>query len=211
MVEIKIMQHNVRSLMKNMNELYATILHYGIEIIALQETWLNSKNFFPSLSGYVIAEKRRKSQGGGVAILYKQNLKVTPLKFNNEITLSKIELVGIRLKLAKSHVDILSVYVPPNSSKEDFNYLNTIDWDNTIAMGDFNALTKRWSPGNPNERGKWLLNMVSDNYLTICGNQNTSTLIHKTARSSPDLLLIGQKIMISKLIWKTLDNGQICF
>ena len=59
-MKIRILQHNVRSIRQNYEELKNMIDKNNYDIIALQETWIKTKQVFPKFKGYNKSEMRRK-------------------------------------------------------------------------------------------------------------------------------------------------------
>ena len=130
--EILIISQNVRSNNTNGNKLKDLILETDADIIGIQETW--NKDIF--IDGYKTLSNHRKTRGGGVSILTKQQL-----NFQTEDTLTNkdIELISIKSESFK----IINIYRPPSGNIANListleMFIQKSDTSKLMITGDFN-------------------------------------------------------------------------
>ena len=128
-------------------------------------------------SGYNIIRNDRLSRGGGVAVLYKNSLKVFKVKtdfipiHNISFEYVSIDVIFKRLKLR-----FLCIYLPPLSAKCALTVKNLIKMIKIFipndysfyVLGDFNLPNINWTiPSTDyNESHECFLNFCMDNFLT---------------------------------------------
>ena len=141
--ELNVAHLNIRSLIPKLDEVSVLVNKHNIDILCLNETWLDHNTPTDSISipGYCLHRTDRNRHGGGTAIYVRSNIKHEPV--TDIETQIPVESCWISLK-GKSNAIIGTIYRPPNT---DNNYLenikDTIDivinkCDNTIITGDFN-------------------------------------------------------------------------
>lgn len=111
---LKIVQWNARSLYKSkLQEFKYNLLLTNPHIVLLSEThWKDS--YVAQSSAYKPFALNRPTQGGGVAILVKKNIRATPLTFPQS---NNIEAIGITIKIRNNtYLDFLSLYCPNGNS-----------------------------------------------------------------------------------------------
>lgn len=106
---------NARSVVNKSTELEAFIIEHRPDIVTITETWLSpdvpSSDIFPP--GYTVMRKDRSSRGGGVAILIRENIYVTPMP---EIV--DAEALWCKIMIDKSPLFLGTMYRPPNTSHD---------------------------------------------------------------------------------------------
>ena len=136
---------NICSILPKCLSLYNLISSMDIDIISLNETWLNNciTNASLTLPGYRIHRLDRLSRGGGVMFLVHNHWNTN---IENTLLTSNIELLHIVLELPNTKpINIVSVYRPPNSIFSAFlhdftQFLNNIPYNHLplVLLGDFN-------------------------------------------------------------------------
>ena len=122
---------------------------YGIDILALTETWL-PPDVHPSTLNSITPENyslfhvpRPRGTGGGVALLYRSFLNISKITLHS---FTSFEALCVKLVLASSTYTILTIYRPPDSRHEStfMSEFSTILQDlvpsssELIITGDFN-------------------------------------------------------------------------
>ena len=114
---------NIRSAKANLKsfEAYLESLDYSFDCIGLSETWFNESNSDSyNITGYnKIDKKRISSQGGGVSLLLKEDIK---FKERTDLCIvnNDVECIFVEALLTKK-VLIGVIYRPPNRKINDFN------------------------------------------------------------------------------------------
>ena len=106
---------NIRNCRDKEAQIYLFLKENDIDILTLNETWLKN-NFKLEFPNYTITRKDRRSrQGGGVAILVRNDIKFDIIDTrSNRIT--DIEAITIPLKNIEDQITISTIYIPPASS-----------------------------------------------------------------------------------------------
>lgn len=138
---------NARSLANNTMELERLLFEYNPDIVIVTETWLRPEikdcEIIPP--AYNMIRKDRDTRGGGVAIIFKEKLRLVPMPYSPDC-----ESVWCETELSGISCVIGAVYLPPNAplsflkSIQDFFYVNTCDKSRLIIGGDFNLPGIRW-------------------------------------------------------------------
>ena len=141
----KIGHLNIRSLVKNVDQLRIYLSNKKYNILSVNETMLDSSipNDEININGYDIVRKDRNRNGGGVA-LYIRN--VIDYKIRNDLMNEKLETITIEVCPSKAKSFFVNTwYRPPDASIECFDWYENciIDMDlenkESIPMGDFNC------------------------------------------------------------------------
>ena len=113
--KLKLAHLNIRNCRDKEAQIYLFLKENDIDILTLNETWLKN-NFKLEFPNYTITRKDRRSrQGGGVAILVRNDIKFDIIDTcSNRIT--DIEGITIRLKNTEDQITISTIYIPPASS-----------------------------------------------------------------------------------------------
>ena len=113
---------NCRSIRNKIHGVMSYIEEKQIEIACLQETWLNlgDKSLYQIIQEYgykTITKERRDARGGGVAILYKPNLKIKKMTLNIMEVYTSFEYVCCTLCHNKNYINLVNLYRPPYSRR----------------------------------------------------------------------------------------------
>lgn len=149
---LRIMHWNANGIRNKISELKNILSQLKVDIILINETKLKSSTKF-YVSGYRCIRKERDNDGngGGVAILIKDDINFSQVLLN----LESFEAVAIKLS---NNLIIASVYNPPRV-KIIKNYLKKLDktGKKLLIYGDFNAKNSYWRCKSNNANGKVLL------------------------------------------------------
>ena len=144
---------NTRSVVNKAPLLHSLIADNDLSLLALTETWVKSddppviKND-PAPPGYRIAHVHRdnpdQTRGGGLAIIHREAINVSPRNHDFVHTSFELQLVNIGLK--SRDIVLANIYRPPSSSKSVFldefglllTNLGTDAVDRLMICGDFN-------------------------------------------------------------------------
>ena len=124
------------------------ILDNSLDLLSLSETWLSSDtppsilNSFTPPGFSLIHQPRLSGLGGGVAFVFRSSLKSTRIPLPS---FSSFEALCLRLSLASSSINFLTIYRPPSASSATFlsefsDLLETLATTpaELIITGDFN-------------------------------------------------------------------------
>ncbi|XP_043942712.1 60 kDa SS-A/Ro ribonucleoprotein [Protopterus annectens] len=107
---------NVTSILNKVQELHALLALYKPDLAILTETWLRPEHHDNEITppGYnIIRKDRQRKKGGGVAILYQNNLTLEQFNYSSQ-DINDIELILAKLKLNTSkRIVIAGAYIPP--------------------------------------------------------------------------------------------------
>ena len=151
----------------------------NIDLFFLTETWLTNKVNDATVCpfNYNIYRSDRSSRGGGVAILFKNSLKVIKVK-NDSISTSNInfEYLCVDVIFKKMKLRFCCVYLPPLSARCALTVQNVIKMIKMVfpkecsfyVLGDFNMPNIDWRiPSTDfNKPHECFLNFCTDNFLT---------------------------------------------
>ena len=179
---------NCQGIRSKRKELELYLKENVIDIIALNETFLNKKHNF-KIPGYdTIRNDRSTGQGGGVAILVKYGLIVNKEYGNNDFNIiTDNEALAIELEISNNqNLTLATIYCPngnPNLSL--FQSINNLS-DNVIFVGDFNSKLESFGCAKKKESGPMLKNIQKQLNL-IYLNNDEHTHMDRT-NDSTDLL-----------------------
>ena len=167
-------------------ELYLT--ENVIDIIALNETFLNKKINF-RVSGYdTIRNDRSTGQRGCVAFLTKHGLIIKKGYRNSDFNIiTENEALAISLELSNNqNLTLATIYCPngnPNSSL--FQIVNNLS-DNVMFVGDFNSKLESFGCAHRNPSGPMLKNIQKQlNLINLNNDEHTHM---DRAKGSTDIL-----------------------
>uniref|UniRef100_A0A6P7HGS4 Uncharacterized protein LOC114348514 n=1 Tax=Diabrotica virgifera virgifera TaxID=50390 RepID=A0A6P7HGS4_DIAVI len=176
MANINMLQWNGRSVLANKGTLERYLFDKNISICFLSETWFKRKMNI-HFSGYNIYREDRHDGYGGVALLLKSSLAVSPTplyhKINNVMTIS----IAVRLPSGKT-INLYSIYVKPGLS------IAQNDWKNFFGSlkkpflvgGDFNCHNVAWGCSTTDRLGKNLLEAIDECNLIYLNNGKETIL-----------------------------------
>ena len=126
---------NTRSICNKINQYQHYLLEKSIDVCAVTETWLKENDEYGLReippSGFKIISKPRCDgrQGGGIALIYKENYTINDHKINNS---EYMELPAFHLHIRDCVINLLVIYRYPNKSVVSFcNDLADILGNNT--------------------------------------------------------------------------------
>lgn len=172
--QLVVLQWNSQSIIPKLSQLkdFVSISDPEIDIILLNETWLNSsKNF--GIPGYNILRQDSSRPRGGVAAAINSKYKFSILSTDSTYDFQNILF---SVSLGSFNLDILSVYIPPPpNGKFNIQHLNCafsrISSRNYIIVGDFNAHHTAWGCRDVDRRGH-LIYKFADNHNLVCLNDH---------------------------------------
>ena len=196
-----IMQWNCNGLMAHGNELKQHISSScgKYDIICLQETFLKPTKQF-TIPGYRnIRRDRQEGAKGGLMTLVKENL-----VFSDQIFPNDIEAIVVKLKLKDTHLNIVNLYLSPNSDV-DVDAINRLFDRNSVIVGDLNAKSQVWGSATEDARGKQIEHLLEvHNFVSI--NTGQPTYQHYSGqRSHLDVALVSNSLA-TKSSWTALNN-----
>lgn len=194
-VEIKhlnIVHWNCRSISNKLDHLkYLISTHNSvIDIILLNETWLNSSKPF-KIPGYKIIRYDSSRPHGGIAIAIKDKYIFKTLSTPSDYNFQNLL---ISLKAGSITIDILCVYIPPPpNGKFSLQMLNnsfsSISSRNFLIIGDFNAHHTSWGSRFNDRRGN-IIEKFADDHNLICLNDGAVTTFANYGQNSNVLDLV---------------------
>src|ERR1700755_3212489 len=108
--KLNVCQWNIRGYNSNKCYLEHLVGKYNINIIALQETFLNVEKFC-FFKNFNIYRKDRNNNGGGVLLGIRKDISYREIKLVTEL-----EMVAVQVLLHQVDFIICSIYLPPNIS-----------------------------------------------------------------------------------------------
>jgi Endonuclease-reverse transcriptase len=166
--KIRILYTNTQSLFSKINELSAVTSILKPDVVMLTETWTNGSisDAMIQLPGYRLEgrEDRRDTHngiGGGLAFYIKDSIEILSISpelgdFN--------QYSSISINTRNGPLNLLLIYRPPSSNKENFNqllHLLQFTSKNTIIMGDFNMPGIDWDTEQATGQGRVMLDVIA--------------------------------------------------
>ena len=185
---LNILFWNCQGLRPKRKELELYIKENEIDIVALNETFLNKKLTF-KIPGYdTIRNDRSTGQKGGVAFLVKHGLVINQEYRNNDFSIiTENEALAINLDLSNNqNVTLATIYCPngnPNLSL--FQTINNLS-DKVMFVGDFNSKLESFGCAKKNTSGPMLQNIQNQlNLIYLNSDEHTHM---DRANGSTDIL-----------------------
>ena len=162
---------NCQGIRSKCKELELYLNENSIDIIALDETFLNKKVNF-KIQGYdTIRNDRSTGSGGGVAFLVKHGLVINKEFRNADFNIiTDNEALAIKLELScNPNLTLAAIYCP--NEKPNLSLFQTIcnHSDNVMLVRDFNSKSEAFG----------------------CASKNDSGPILKTIQNTPDLIYLN--------------------
>ena len=131
----KIGHINIRSLVKNIDQLRIYLSNKKYNILSVNETMLDSSipNDEININGYDIVRKHRNRNGGGVA-LYIRN--VIDYKIRNDLMNEKLETITIEVCPSKAKPKPKT-----NFMKKSISYSGALLWNNLLTAAKQQGIT----------------------------------------------------------------------
>ena len=181
---IKVGHLNAQSVCNKSVAIRDLIIDQSIDILCLNETWLN-ENFTPIIQSLVpdthklFQNPRLQGRGGGVAVIAHNDL---PNIKSINMNFISFECIHFSFNSGDINMNIFSIYRPPGPSREFINEFeeflleSEISCENTFYVGDFNL----WVDDELNTESKKFLNLLQtynlDNYINLPTYQSGHTL-----------------------------------
>ena len=190
---------NCQGIRPKRKELQLYLTENSIDIIALNETFLNKKYTF-KVPGYdTIRKDRSTGVKGGVAFLVKHGLVVNKEYRNEDFNIiTDNEALAINLELSNNqNLTLATIYCPNgNPSSSLFHTISNLS-DNVMFIGDFNSKLESFGCAKKNTSGPMLktiqnkLNLIylNNDEHTHMDRANGSTDILDMAFVSPNLAI----------------------
>ena len=185
---LNILFWNCQGIRPKRKELELYLKENEIDIVALNETFLNKKLTF-KIPGYdTIRNDRSTGQKGGVAFLVKHGLVINQEYRNNDFSIiTENEALAINLDLSNNqNVTLATIYCPngnPNLSL--FQTINNLS-DNVMFVGDFNSKLESFGCAKKNTSGPMLQNIQNQlNLIYLNSDEHTHM---DRANGSTDIL-----------------------
>ena len=190
---------NCQGIRPKRKELQLYLTENSIDIIALNETFLNKKYTF-KVPGYdTIRKDRSTGVKGGVAFLVKHGLVVNKEYRNEDFNIiTENEALAINLELSNNqNLTLATIYCPNgNPSSSLFHAISNLS-DNVMFIGDFNSKLESFGCTKKNTSGPMLktiqnkLNLIylNNDEHTHMDRANGSTDILDMAFVSPNLAI----------------------
>ena len=217
--QLKVITANVQSLPPKIDELIALIQVENFDVIALNETWLDteSKNLLAEVAihGYKVfrVDKPTQTGRGGGSIMYVKNT-LNPIERILSATCTR-EIIQVDINPKNSvHLKLVLIYRNPRitaaNNDEFYTMLEEIllSQHECVIMGDFNLPNIDWTLERPTPApGYKLIQLLADNNLTLH--------VHETTRQNNilDLVISTEKELIAhlKITVKIEDHQAITF
>ena len=158
---LNILFWNCQGIRSKRKELELYLRENVIDIIALNETFLNKKLTF-RITGYdTIRNDRSTGQRKGVAFLVKHGLVINKEYRNSDFSIiTENEALAINLELSNNrNLTLATIYCPNgNPNLSIFESINNLS-DNVIFVGDFNSKLESFGCAQKNPSGPMLKNI----------------------------------------------------
>ena len=184
--------------------LYSTLYlnENTIDIIALNETFLNKKVNF-KIQGYnTIRNDHSTGLGGGVAFLVKHALVVNKEFRNADFNIiTDNEALAINLELSSNqNLTLATIYCPDgNPNFPLFQTINNFS-DNVMFVGDFNSKLEAFGCASKNTSGPKLKTIQNKLNLTYVNNDEHTHMDRRTGSTDIlDMAFISQNLAIHDL------------
>ncbi|KAJ8947641.1 hypothetical protein NQ317_008848 [Molorchus minor] len=179
----RIYHSNIRSIIKNVDELKIVLNNTGIEfdIIALTETWRLVDTTLLNIPNYdLIYNNGTVNQNDGVVIYIKSGL-----NYDYQIKdFDNIKVISLKVKYKNTIIHVTTIYRSPSTCPQQFNdklynYLKTISTEATevkVIMGDINIDimdSNEISQEYLNIMAEWGYTSAINNYTRVQGNSKS--------------------------------------
>jgi exonuclease III len=211
--ELKIIHWNANGIVGKIVELSQLIAIEHPDVVSINETKTNTTTcaYLYNIRGYFPYIKNRDGNGGGVALLIKENLISESIKLPENI--STIEAVGALLKLEKQYLSIFSYYNPPKNNTVNEDFINFIEnQGDYILIGDLNA--KMSAFGDTNNKGRSLERILMGKKGEILNNKGEPTFFkhvkdNLVSSSTIDLVLANDSLAAKKINIETMPISPV--
>lgn len=162
--QLKIAAWNCRGIVNKLDELINFIIEENLDIVLLSETFLTCKFTFRKY-GFIMYRTDRTANGGGVAIIIRNNISHRKFVIPHTNTL---ETVAIQLTIRNQAHTIVSTYKPPNINIDTNEIDKILSLSNNIIIaGDLNCKDQLWYCSRGNRNGRELRKYCESKYYRI--------------------------------------------
>lgn len=203
--DYRIIFWNARGIRHKLNELVDLIQAEEIDIVALNETFLDEHINLPSIANYSTVRIDKTNHSGGLLFIIKSSLSFTELDCPNT---QLFECAAIQINTLTPFVLYL-IYCPGVPGQQtlitsNFTIEITQICNNQLpyfVVGDFNAKHRAWDCVRNNRTGKLLKDFIdnSRNFLSVPDNPTYSPLSTRMSPSVIDLMISDGRIASSAL------------
>ena len=217
----RFLQLNVNGIQSSAKELSDFLVKQQISVAAIQESKLKKKSKNPVFPGYssVRKDRPRNDGGGGLLILVEENIDYELLDTSqieqapDQNIQWPLELLGIKVKIDGSQINVFNVYIPPVS--RDRNYRPTLtpllsfSSDDSVILGDFNAHNAGWfseldvQDAEVIARGDNFVDEIGASDYCILNDGDQTRRPSAGSASSPDISLISAHLAAA-VNWKVI-------
>ena len=190
---------NCQGVRSKRKELELYLNENSIDIIALNETFLNKKVNF-NIQGYdTIRNDRSTGQKGGVAFLVKHGLVVNKEFRNADFNIiTDNEALAINLELScNQNLTLATIYCP--NGKPNLSLFQTIYnlSDNVMFVGDFNSKSEAFGCASKNDSGPILKTIQNTLDLIYLNNTEHTYMVRRNGNTDIlDMAFITQNLII---------------
>lgn len=167
-----ILHWNSRSILSKLSQLNHLISNSNIDIILINETWLDENKSF-RLPGFNVVRQDSPRPHGGVAVAINSKY---PFNCISSCSTYHFQHILFSVIIGSMTLEILSVYLPPPpNGKFRIQLLNSafsqISSKDFLIIGDFNAHHTAWGCRDVDRRGN-LLYSFADSHNLVCLNDH---------------------------------------
>ena len=179
-----------------------------VPFIALTETWLNSniKDAQVHIPSYTVTRADRNGRGGGVLLYSHESIPLTAsMPFDDGMC------EGLICKFQTVKIGIITIYRPPQASKESFSKL--LSWIKTfvaelenekyqiILVGDFNFPFINWNSGSVDKCVGLDMQSSAENFLNFLWDSLLEQYVHVPTRALNilDLFVTNNQFLVTNV------------
>lgn len=204
---MKIAQLNIRSVKNKINYIKDLFNNEKIDILCLQETWLNQDYNFLGSNDYCIYNKIREDGYGGVSIITKSKFIGNIINFD----LDHIENIAININVNSISYKIINMYFNPKLKvaeiKRDLDRLTNVLGNsmNIIFCADVNTSHPSWDLKyhHIDRKAEVICDFLNDTMLSTI-NSGEFTHIHPTTCRAIDITAVSSTLT-DKFKWEVSD------
>lgn len=179
------MTWNANSIKCKFIELSHVIFDYNVDIIGICETRIDN-TYSLRAHGYQVYRQDRDSEGGGVALMIRNNLQQSEYKLPK---FDNIEAVAVQINSGSGPLVIVAAYLPPKKKltikelQKMYNISNKF-----ILMGDLNSKHQSWNCIVNNTNGNNLFQYCMNSHNLEVHNSDSPTYYPTQKRFRPSVI-----------------------
>ena len=185
--DLNLMHVSIRGLRRNIEELTFTLEEKKVHIASINETFLRPKHKI-TIPGYKIIRKDCSTgQGGGVALIVKDNILFDTFELNINNNKGNVEYVTIKINTKSLNELIICSYYSPKGIVYEQLFEKLVNKSNNLLiMGDFNAKHVNLGSEETNHYGTKLIDIL--NYYNLFVVQNNNHTRYDSFRDKMDTI-----------------------